>query len=112
MKHGRWPGTWRVICDVCGFEFPSDRVKERWDGLVVCHEDFELDHPQKFIRVYENSTPPDPIRPEPTDVFVVVCWLYAIAAYADLAEADCAKADLAVPSYSLLLALKNAGVYN
>jgi hypothetical protein len=107
MKHGPWPGSHKVTCDVCGFEFASTRVKERWDGLIVCEKDFEQDHPQKFIRVYENSTPPYPIRPEPDDVFVHVCYLWALSAYADLAEADCALADNTLLPYSFLLNLKN-----
>ena len=106
MKHGPWPGTWKIVCDVCGFDFASDRVRERWDGLIVCEKDFEHDHPQKFIRVTENSTPPDPIRTEGEDEFIFICWLYALSAYADLAEADCAQADNTTFPYSFLAALK------
>lgn len=107
MKHGPWPGTWKVVCDVCGFEFASNRVKERWDGLVVCHDDWESDHPQKHIRVYEDATPPDPIRPEPEDQFIFICYLWALSAYSDLAEADCAKADNTTYPFTFLNNLKN-----
>ncbi len=70
----RWPGTWRVICDVCGFEFASDEVRKRWDNLYVCDKDWEHRHPQDFLRTrVENVTPPF-VRPEPVDTFVNVTY--------------------------------------
>lgn len=43
-------GSWNVICDVCGFKFKSDDIKERWDGLQVCKDDWEIRHPLDFER--------------------------------------------------------------
>jgi hypothetical protein len=102
-------GGWNVICDVCGFKFKNHQLKKRWDGLMVCKEDYELDHPQKYLRVHETGEAVPWVREEPAPVFQTVCYIYAIPAYADLAEADCAQADKATPSYSFLLALKLAG---
>lgn len=61
---GKWPGTWATICDVCGFRFPSDKLQDRWDGLKVCHKDWELRHPQDFIKVREEVVVPPWTRPE------------------------------------------------
>ena len=67
---GQWPGTWATICDVCGFRFPSDQLKLRWDGLRVCKDDFETRHPQDFIRIREEKIAPDWVRPKETCTFI------------------------------------------
>jgi hypothetical protein len=103
-------GTHNVICDVCGFKHKADEMRMRWDGLFVCKEDWEPDHPQKYIRVRETGLAVEPVRPEPEEEFVpYICYIFAINGFADLGEADCARADISTPSYSFLLALKNAG---
>lgn len=69
-KHTRNPGYgshW-VVCDVCGFDIRADDARTRWDGMVVCPDDFELRHPQDFVQAQEDHivanepvrTPPDP----------------------------------------------------
>jgi len=107
MNRGRWPGTWRVICDVCGFEYASDQVKKRWDNLIVCHKDWETRHPQDLIRGVKD-TPSVPFsRPEPADVFVeAVCYIYGASGYAHLAEAGCAQAGNDLYPYATLLEMK------
>lgn len=87
-------GKWKIICDVCGWEFYSDEVKKRWDGLLVCHKDFEHDHPQKYLRVPNDPTPipADWIRTEPEDVFVAVCTAYTSQGIAGIGIAGCAIA--------------------
>jgi len=107
MKHGRWPGTYIVVCDVCGFRFASDKVKKRWDGLITCEKDWEVKHPQLFLRVRETGIGVTPARPEPPDVFVNVCTLWGVSDYAGLATAGCAKAGNNLLPYAFLLALKN-----
>lgn len=99
-------GQHYFICDVCGFKHHSEKKKKRWDGLIVCPEDFEADHPQKYLRVEPDGLPVSDPRPRPEDVFDYVCYIYASMAYADLAEADCAKADNVGLSYPVALALK------
>jgi hypothetical protein len=60
---------WR-ICDVCGFKRRASQTSKRWDGLMVCREDFEERHPQDFVRGrVDRQNVPNP-RPEPTDVFI------------------------------------------
>ena len=42
-------GDWNAICDVCGFKFKSCDLKERWDGVMVCKEDWEPRHPSDYF---------------------------------------------------------------
>ena len=66
----RWvSGDHLVICDVCGFEFYRSQTRLRWDNLLVCRADFELRHPQDFLRVKPEKIGVDIARPEQTDVF-------------------------------------------
>jgi hypothetical protein len=100
---GKWPGEWKVICDVCGFEFPSGSVRKRWDGLIVCDDDWESRHPQTLYNYKHHTSVPDPIRAEPPDVFVHVCTIISASGYAGLATAGCAQAGNTQFSYSFLL---------
>ncbi|HET8686202.1 MAG TPA: hypothetical protein VFM18_06005 [Methanosarcina sp.] len=61
---GKWPGTWATICDVCGLRFPSDKLMKRWDGLMTCKDDWELRHPQDFIKIRPEKIAPDWVRPD------------------------------------------------
>lgn len=100
------PGRWSAICDVCGFRFHSDAMYKRWDGLMVCSKDFETRHPSDFIRAKKETITPPWTRPEQTDVFTTVCYLWTASSYSDLATADCATADTATFTYEYLLELK------
>lgn len=104
------PGDWNAHCDVCGFRFKASQMRKRWDGLMVCSEDFELDHPQKYIRVTERSPSVPWVRKQTDDTFLQACYLYAQGSYADLAEADCATADNTTFTYQFLLDLKTASL--
>lgn len=71
-------GQWWAVCDVCGFEFLSGKLKKRWDGLMVDDACFETRHPQEFVRSVKESTIPWS-RPEPTAIDIGPSypeWLY------------------------------------
>ncbi len=85
-------GEWNALCDVCGFKFKSSEIKRRWDGLMVCSEDFEHDHPQKYLRVNEDRQSVPWARPRPADSFTLVCYTPGRSAYAGLATAGCSQA--------------------
>ena len=77
--HSKYPGFksgnhW-VVCDVCGFDYRSSDMRKRWDGLVVCKEDFELRHPQDFVRARQDKIAAQGlVRPSPDNAFVTaVC---------------------------------------
>lgn len=87
FKHG----SWNVICDVCGVRYKSDEVRKRWDGLIVCQQDWEPDHPQKYLRVQSDPKQVLFIRTEPADVFITtVCDYWSSSPMADFGTADCA----------------------
>ena len=74
-RHYYKPGTWNVICDVCGFRFKSDQVRTRWDNLVVCQTDWEADHPQKYLKIQPDGQGVPFTRKEPGEyTFVNVTY--------------------------------------
>lgn len=105
----KW-GDWNAICDVCGFKYKASQMYKRWDGLMVCKEDWETRHPQDLIKIPKDIQSTPWSRPEPADVFIVVNYAdgstsgntTAICTYegslgiADQGTADCARADITV----------------
>lgn len=43
-------GEWNVYCMVCNRKIKSGQMLKRWDGLLVCPEDYENRHPMDFLR--------------------------------------------------------------
>lgn len=43
-------GEWNVICMVCNRKIKSGEALKRWDGLIVCPDDYENRHPMDFLR--------------------------------------------------------------
>lgn len=102
------PGAWNVHCDVCGFKFKSTEIQKRWDGLMVCKDDFELDHPQKYLRVKEDRQTVPFVRHQSDDNFLNVCYIWGQSGYAGLSEADCWIVENTTFTYQFLFNLKNA----
>ena len=68
-------GAWNVICDVCGQKKKNSDVRKRWDGLMVCTDDWESRHVADFIKVKaEKNNVRDP-RHEVDDQFVDVNYI-------------------------------------
>lgn len=94
-------GIYRAVCDVCGFEFNNYELQKRWDGLMVCREDYETRHIQDFIKIPPDSTKLPWTRPENLDLEVSNsfdtslrdCGIYGAFSHADYGEADCMEAD-------------------
>lgn len=108
-------GDWLATCDVCARKFKASALKQRWDGLMACSDDWEARQPQDFVRGV-----PDPqivpwIRDEASDTFDNFCAIrdkYPLAsvgtagccvcgAYGDTAVAGYALASLAVTGVSI-----------
>jgi hypothetical protein len=70
---------------------------------MVCSDDFEHDHPQKYIRVTEKAQTVPFVRKQADDTFIFVCTLAGATAFADVATADCSQADNTWPSYNDLV---------
>jgi hypothetical protein len=43
-------GDWNADCDECGFTFKASELRRRWDGAMVCKDDYETRHPQDLLR--------------------------------------------------------------
>ncbi len=66
------PGGHNAICDVCGFKFKAKQLRKRWDGVYVCSKDWEIRHPQDFIRGIKDDQHVPWTRPEATNSFLEI----------------------------------------
>jgi len=48
-------GSYNALCDVCGFKYKASDLKKRWDGLMVCEDDWEKRHESDFFRAPKES---------------------------------------------------------
>lgn len=39
---------YNALCDVCGFKFKASMLRKRWDGYMVCRNDYEVRHSMDF----------------------------------------------------------------
>lgn len=69
-------GEWSVLCDVCGRKFRNQDLRQRWDGLKTCSDDWEPRQPQDFVRGVADYQAPVWTRPEPSDQFRTVTIIY------------------------------------
>lgn len=46
---------YNAICDVCGFKFKADQLRQRWDGYMVCNEDWEPRNILDFYRTRNDA---------------------------------------------------------
>jgi hypothetical protein len=61
-------GDWNAICDICGEKYKASQLKKRWDGLMVCLDDWEMRHPQELIRPIKERNSVPWTRPRPPDI--------------------------------------------
>lgn len=88
------PGSWNVICDSCGRKIKASEAKQRWDGLIVCPDDFEMRQPQDFVKARADKITVPFTRPRPTDLSTgIFCDTFTLSGVADIGTANCAKAD-------------------
>ena len=62
-------GEWNVTCDVCSKKIKSGQARKRWDGFIVCPDDYETRHPQDFVRARQDKISVPFTRPRPVDRF-------------------------------------------
>jgi hypothetical protein len=102
MRFTWWKsGSWNTICDVCGSKFKAEDLKQRWDGLMVCKDDWEIRHPQELIRPIQDQAKLPWTRPEATDTFVGPtytlntsgCTPFGMSCQAGYGSAGCAICD-------------------
>lgn len=80
------------MCAVCGVKFKSDEIKKRWDGLLVCKEDFENRNILDFTRVKPEMGSVPYSNPEVPDQFIFFCYIDNRLGGADNYTADCMQA--------------------
>ncbi len=75
LNPGYRPGSHWAVCDFCGFQFRSEDLMKTWDNFWVCDDDFEVRHPQDFLRVRSEKIAADePLRPDDTTDTVSVTF--------------------------------------
>jgi len=84
-------GDWNAICDACGQRYPASALRKRWDGLMVCKKDYEVRHPQEFVRARADNQTVPWTRPESTDYnFRSDYCIYGIGAVVGVCTVGCA----------------------
>lgn len=68
-------GQWNVTCDVCSKKIKSGEAKQRWDGFIVCPDDYEMRHPQDFVRTRQDKITVPFTRPIPPLTFTNVSYI-------------------------------------
>lgn len=110
MKKTKWPGNWKVACHVCGMWYPSSEIKHRWDGLLVCHKDWEPKHPQLLIKIREETSFPDFVSEDAQpDQFVTYCDIITSSPYVGMGVVGCAQVGPYPYTYQFLLDLSTNG---
>jgi hypothetical protein len=69
-------GDWNAICDVCGRQMKASALRQRWDGLKTCQEDWEPRQPQDFVRGVADYQAPPFTRPEQSNNFLPSIIVY------------------------------------
>jgi hypothetical protein len=65
MQNHLISGNWNALCDSCGRKFKALDLLKRWDGLMVCQEDWETRHPQTLLKVQREKITVPFVRPYP-----------------------------------------------
>ena len=57
-------GDYWLICDRCGFQYRKSEMRETWDHLWVCPEDWEPRHPQLDVKAIPDDQRVPVARPD------------------------------------------------
>jgi hypothetical protein len=99
-------GDWWINCDVCARKIKASKSKHRWDGYIVCPEDYEERHSLDFLRVKPDKLTVPFIR-LPVEDFVGVCDVLGLSDIADMAVAGCSITENDEVSLELLQGLES-----
>ena len=78
-NNGRFiSGDWNLYCDVCAKKIKASESKHRWDGFIVCQDDWEMRHPQDFVKARQDKISVPFSRPREAVVFVDVPWICTV----------------------------------
>lgn len=62
-----------IQCDLCASHIYASEARYRWDGMVVCPDDWEPRQPQDFVRGRQDKIAADEPRRPDRDIFVEDC---------------------------------------
>ena len=98
----RWsPGDWIALCDSCGRKYKASSLQKRWDGLMVCDDDFEQRQTQDFVRGSIDKIAVPWSRTEPTDSYVPMqCTNNGVSAIPAQAVPGCMIPGYLSPSFN------------
>jgi hypothetical protein len=98
-------GEWNVYCMVCNRKIKASLALKRWDGLIVCPEDYENRHPQDFLRARQERISVPFTSDTSFDEFIgpiyppyPFCTGEGASGVASLAVAGCARPGLGFPN--------------
>jgi len=75
-------GEWNVTCDVCSKKIKANEARQRWDGFIVCPDDYENRQPQDFVKAQSDKITVPFTRPIPAYVFTNISYpLYCDTGY-------------------------------
>ncbi len=85
-------GEWNLLCDVCAKKIKSSEALHRWDGLIVCKDDFEPRHSLDFVRTKHDKIAVPYSRPNDDMSQYVYCSIFQSVGIAGQGAAGCAVA--------------------
>jgi len=65
-------GQFNVTCDVCSKKIKAGDAKQRWDGFIVCPDDYEQRQAQDFVRARQDKISVPFTRPIPPERFNLI----------------------------------------
>ncbi len=72
-------GEFNVTCDICSKKIKAHEAHHRWDGFIVCADDYEVRHEQDFVRARQDKITIPFTRPIPpltfTNVSYITCYV-------------------------------------
>lgn len=98
-------GEWNVWCMVCNRKIKSGESLKRWDGLIVCKDDYENRHPLDFLRARQERITVPFAAPTSFDEFdgpdypeYPFCTAMGSSGMAGWAVASCMRPNLGFPN--------------
>lgn len=98
-------GEWNVFCMVCNRKIKSGTALKRWDGLIVCPDDYENRHPMDFLRTRQERITVPFTSDTSFDLFdgpdyppYPFCTAPGSSGVASLAIAGCMRPNLGFPN--------------
>ena len=98
-------GDWNLLCDVCSKKIKASEAKKRWDGFIVCSDDYEERHPLDFARVTPDKIRVPYVRSQAADSFLIACTLAKKSGYVGHGGTGCMIVGNTTPSASILASL-------